>query len=113
MYIATRDLDERGSTPLHLDAMSAVNILVYSSAADSQIPGALWHIFRPEDADPIRGYLREKGLYSDDEDPIHARRTYLTLPMRLELAKRNVQAYEIRQRLGDAVFIPAGCAHQV
>ena len=113
MYIATRDLDERGSTPLHLDATSAVNLLVHSSAGDSQVPGALWHIFRPEDSDPIRQYLRERGLYAPDEDPIHARQTYLTLTMRHELAERKISGYEIRQRPGDAIFIPAGCAHQV
>lgn len=114
MYIATKDLDESGSTPLHLDATSAVNLLVYSSANDPQAAGAEWHIFRPEDSPAIRAYLRSKNLNNGgDEDPIHARKTYLTRAMRLELAARKVIPYEIHQKLGEAVFIPAGCAHQV
>ena len=113
MYVATRDLGEQGSTALHLDATSAVNVMVYSSSGDPQVPGALWHIFRPEDSDSIRTYLLHKGLYTQEEDPIHARKTYITRSMRLELAALNIRAFEIFQRPGDAVFIPAGCAHQV
>ncbi|KAI1783926.1 hypothetical protein LXA43DRAFT_902649, partial [Ganoderma leucocontextum] len=113
MYVATRDLNERGSTPLHLDVTGAVNILVHSSAKDRDVPGALWHIYRAEDSDAIRTYLRTKGLYTVREDPIHARQTYLTSSMRLELRKLDVVAFEVHQKVGDAVFIPAGCAHQV
>ncbi|KAI1785309.1 hypothetical protein LXA43DRAFT_976296 [Ganoderma leucocontextum] len=113
MYIATRYLEEWGSTALHLDATSAVNLMVYSSSGDPQVPGALWHIFRPEDSDSIRAYLRDKGLYGEEDDPIHARKTYITCSMRLELAPSNVHGFEILQRPGDVVFIPAGCAHQV
>lgn len=114
MYIATKDRGERGSTPLHLDATSAVNLLVYSSLDDPRASAAEWHIFRPEDSEAIRAYLRSKHCCNDvDEDPIHARKTYLTRAMRLELATKKIIPYEVHQKLGDAIFIPAGCAHQV
>ena len=31
MYVASSDRDESGSTPIHLDATGAVNILVYAA----------------------------------------------------------------------------------
>ena len=117
MYVATRDINENGSTPLHLDVTSAVNILVHSSAPDPQTPGALWHIYQPEDSLRIRTYLREyllrDGQPMDVEDPILARQTYLTRSMRSELEAMGIFAFEIYQKLGEAVFIPAGCSHQV
>ncbi|KAM5534237.1 hypothetical protein V8D89_012144 [Ganoderma adspersum] len=113
MYVATRDLNEQGSTPLHLDATAAVNILVYSASKGAGAAGALWHIFAADDSDKIRTYLREKGLYSADEDPIHECKTYVTAAMRTELQELGVCPYEIHQKVGDAVLIPAGCAHQV
>ena len=113
MYVASSDLDGTGSTPLHLDATGAINILVYSTTQDREDVGAMWHIFAPEDSDKIRAYLRQRGTFSEDEDPIHARNTYLDVSMRAELQAFGVIPYEIRQRLGDVVLIPAGCAHQV
>ena len=114
MYIATKDLSESSSTPLHLDVTSAVNLLVYCAPDDPRAPGAEWHIFRPKDLEAIRAYLRSKRRNDDHkEDPIHARKTYLTRAMRLELAAEKIIPYEIHQKLGDAIFIPAGCAHQV
>lgn len=113
MYVATHDDEERGSTPLHLDATAAVNILVYTGSEQPQRAGALWHIFAPEDCDKIRAYLHGRGLYPEDRDPIHARQTYVNAVMRADLQDLQVVPYEIYQKVGDAVMIPAGCAHQV
>ena len=90
MYIASSDLDESGSTPIHLDATGAVNILVYSTARGSAAVGALWHIFGPEDSEKIRSYLWSRGLYNKDEDPIHARSTYLNSTMLAQLRELGV-----------------------
>lgn len=48
-------------------------------------------------------------------DLIHTQQTYLTEPMLGELASPpyNVKPFRIIQEVGDAIFIPAGAAHQV
>ncbi|KAG8766760.1 hypothetical protein FRC16_007579, partial [Serendipita sp. 398] len=47
-------------------------------------------------------------------DPIHSQHFYLTPPLRKKLFdKYGVKSWRIYQKPGDAVFIPAGCAHQV
>jgi len=76
--------------------------------------GALWHIFLRRDADLLRQFLRDKyDTTLEGDDPIHAHRYYLTKPLLRELAERyKVVPFEIHQRVGDAVFIPAGCPHQ-
>ncbi|KAK9477221.1 hypothetical protein V1514DRAFT_283499, partial [Lipomyces japonicus] len=53
------------------------------------------------------------GKFSTD-DPIHRQIFYLTDPELILLRKRTgVMPFRIWQKPGDAVFIPAGCAHQV
>ncbi len=114
MYIATKDPNERGSTPLHLDATSAVNILVHEepASATSDNGGAYWEVYAREDTPKLRGYLRT-SCHTFSGDPIHSRSIYITKAMRDDLKKIGVVPYEVHQRYGQAVFIPAGCAHQV
>ncbi len=111
MYSSTGDVDGVGSTKLHLDVSSAVNILVHTSGEG--LPGARWHIFLAADTAKLRAYLRAKSVCSAEEDPIHAQGTYLTPSMLAELKQHGVRPFEVQQKLGDAIFIPAGCAHQV
>ncbi|RDX51828.1 hypothetical protein OH76DRAFT_1346367 [Lentinus brumalis] len=117
VYIATKDVLQEGSTRLHLDATCAVNLLSWTSSSDPDTTGAEWDIFAPEDLPALRGYLRAKCAKPDAQkgamDPVHAQQTYLTAEMLHELRAINVRPYKIKQRLGDAVFIPAGAAHQV
>ncbi|EIW59762.1 uncharacterized protein TRAVEDRAFT_122399 [Trametes versicolor FP-101664 SS1] len=112
-YLASPDHLESGSTPLHLDVTSAVNLLVYVHGSPPGVPGALWHIFPAHVTPKLRSYLREVTGDSSPRDPIHAQTTYLTRSMRDDLIARGIEFFEIFQKLGDAVFIPAGCAHQV
>ena len=111
------DEDHAGSTRLHLDLSDAVNILTYASKTPEGLPGyALWHIFAPEDSVRIRAYLRQHSQKCNNAvgDPIHNQQTYLTPRMLCDLKDHHsVRPYTIRQYVGDAVFIPAGCAHQV
>lgn len=84
-----------------------------------EMPGALWHIYAPEDADKIRRLLREVAIergekIEEDSDPIHDQNWYLDGPLRERLYKSyGVEGYPIAQCLGDAIFIPAGAPHQV
>lgn len=85
----------------------------------SERPGALWHIFDPQDADKIRDLLNKVGSERGDKvdlnhDPIHDQAWYLDSALRKRLLEDyDVQGYTIVQYLGDAIFIPAGAPHQV
>lgn len=84
-----------------------------------ELPGALWHIFAPCDADKIRDLLNKVAIERGERpksktDPIHDQTWYLDGPLRERLYKEYmVEGYAIAQCLGDAVFIPAGAPHQV
>lgn len=125
-----------GTTNLHLDVTDAINVMVYVSETrdmpyntemnavqraiidagcdihPGELPGALWHIFSPSDAEKIRKFLDKKGEQGDD--PIHDQSHYLDQESLDRLKKdHQVVAYSFVQYLGDAVFIPAGAPHQV
>ncbi|KAI1793587.1 hypothetical protein LXA43DRAFT_885626 [Ganoderma leucocontextum] len=77
---------------------------------------AVWQIFPPDDTDCIRQYLREHYLRINDVagDPIHNQAIYLTQEMLSELAAEyDTRPYGVYQRVGEAVFIPAGSPHQI
>ena len=114
--------DVRGTTNLHLDLTDAVNIMLFAaggnrapaeSTESKHIPlcGAVWDIFPPSAASAIRAYLREKDDRIDD--PIHRQLYYLAEHEIAMLKDVGVMSYRIYQEPGDAVFIPAGCPHQV
>ncbi|RDX40198.1 hypothetical protein OH76DRAFT_1366565 [Lentinus brumalis] len=114
VYIATPDTPREGSTRLHIDVTCAVNILAWCASEDPNLPAAEWLVFEPKDLEELRRYLRSKQ--NPDEpprDPIHSQQIYVTEAMAAELHTRGIRPYQITQRLGDAVFIPAGAAHQV
>ncbi|KAI0709160.1 hypothetical protein C8Q76DRAFT_626499 [Earliella scabrosa] len=113
LYLASRDVGERGTTLLHKDVCSAVNILTFSSNSDQGAPGARWLIFRPEDSASLSDYLRTKLQLPEDVHPIHSQQCFVTDAMLPDLDKRGVRPYVIEQHVGDAIFIPAGAAHQV
>ncbi|KAI5823553.1 hypothetical protein K523DRAFT_357552 [Schizophyllum commune Tattone D] len=105
----------KGSTRLHMDMADALNIMTYAApTADENIPaGAAWDIFRPEDSATIRDFMR-RALHRTNTDPIHSQHYYLDDKLRHELfAATGVRAFHFQQRPGEAVVIPAGCAHQV
>ncbi|ORY32100.1 hypothetical protein BCR39DRAFT_524154 [Naematelia encephala] len=105
-----------GSTRLHMDVADAVNIMVYASPRPDGQPGcAVWDLFRADDADKIRKYLVKKFQNTHKfYDPIHSQLFYLDSAMRKELLESyGVVSWRVYQYPGQAVFIPAGCAHQV
>lgn len=77
-----------------------------------ELPGALWHIFSPRDANKIRDLLNKVAIERGERlepshDAIHDQSWYLDSKLRERLYKEyGVEGYPIAQCLGDAVFIP-------
>ncbi|EGG04251.1 uncharacterized protein MELLADRAFT_108548 [Melampsora larici-populina 98AG31] len=128
MYIAMQTSDQSGSsgsTGLHMDMSDAVNIQTYARCNQEGIKGcSLWHLYHANDAEKVRKFLYEhhaqqlgisvEEVKSGYDDPIHVTRTYIDVEKREKLRKEyGVKGYEIRQKPGEAVFIPAYTAHQV
>ena len=111
------DDNSHGSTQLHLDVTSAVNIMLYAADfADGRSGGALWHIFPISTLPSLRDFLRNEPTigFREPGDPIHNQGIYLTPTLlRLLAEKHDIRPFIIHQKPGDAIFIPAGCAHQV
>lgn len=105
----------KGSTRLHMDMADALNIMTYAALTPDGRPGsAAWDLFRAEDSDKIRQFLRKRFKGSFQHDPIHSQQFYLDTALRKELwDEYGVKSYRVYQMPGEAVFIPAGCAHQV
>ncbi|KAJ7712636.1 Clavaminate synthase-like protein, partial [Mycena metata] len=117
MYNAHANLQEShclGSTRLHMDMADAVNLMAYAAPDPHGNPGcAAWDLFEADASESIRVFIREEfGIQS--EDPIHGQQVYLDDGARNRLYQRyGVKSYRVYQTAGQAVFIPAGCAHQV
>ncbi|CAH9111105.1 unnamed protein product [Cuscuta europaea] len=85
--------------------------------------GAVWDIFRREDVTKLTQYLQKhwKEFRHTKNDPvnsvthpIHDQTFYLNEKHKKQLKDEfNVEPWTFEQYLGEAVFIPAGCPHQV
>jgi lysine-specific demethylase 3 len=126
MYNAQQSNESAGSqgtTRLHMDMADAMNIMVHAEPTPDGKPGtAAWDLFRTEDSDKIRQFLQDKFMKKQNNggavlnwgDPIHSQRFYLDSVLRRELFEETgVKSHRVYQKPGEAVFIPAGCAHQV
>lgn len=105
----------KGSTRLHMDMADALNVMTYAAPTAGGAPGsAVWDLFRAEDSDKIREFLRQRFQGQFANDPIHGQTIYLDEELRHALwEEHGVKSWRFYQKPGDAVFIPAGCAHQV
>ncbi|KAF4574934.1 hypothetical protein EYR36_006286 [Pleurotus pulmonarius] len=114
-YTSTSNPGSKGTTRLHMDMSDAVNIMTYAAPTITGEPGyAAWDLFRSQDSDKLRQFLRKRFKGAFQNDPIHAQQFYLDEQLRRELwDTARVKSFRIYQRPGQAVFIPAGCAHQV
>jgi lysine-specific demethylase 3 len=122
--LATKDAPgTSGTTKLHMDMADAVNIMVHAERCGDAPGYAIWDIYRAEDSECIRNYLAKfpnpfvKALPDGTipkQDPIHLQAFFLDPTMRKELYEvHGVYSHRVYQYPGQAVFIPAGCAHQV
>lgn len=105
----------KGSTRIHMDMADAVNIMTYASPLPDGKPGcAVWDLFRAEDAKGLRNFLKKKFKGTFQHDPIHSQQFYLDSQLRKELYEtQGIKSHRVYQKPGQAIFIPAGCAHQV
>ncbi|CAA0839549.1 transcription factor jumonji (jmjC) domain-containing protein, partial [Striga hermonthica] len=111
---------EEGSKQEEINISAPENI---SESSGDPEGGALWDIFRRQDVPKLEEYVRKhfkefRHIHGNPlpqvVHPIHDQSVYLTMEHKRRLKEEyGIEPWTFVQKLGDAVFIPAGCPHQV
>ncbi|KAK8521114.1 hypothetical protein V6N12_005028 [Hibiscus sabdariffa] len=126
----THNTDEEGSLNRidDLESVSPDTNKTRESVTENQCSenahgGAVWDIFRREDVPMLIEYLwkHHKEFYHISNlpvksviHPIHDQTLYLSEKHKKQLKEEfDVEPWTFEQHVGEAVFIPAGCPHQV
>ncbi|OMO93641.1 hypothetical protein COLO4_16765 [Corchorus olitorius] len=115
----THKISEGGS----LNQSEDLGSVTENKSSESTYGGAVWDIFRREDVPKLIEFLSKhhKEFYHTSNlpvdsvvHPIHDQTLYLTERHKKQLKEEfNVEPWTFEQYVGEAVFIPAGCPHQV
>ncbi|KZV63943.1 hypothetical protein PENSPDRAFT_554904, partial [Peniophora sp. CONT] len=113
-YLAQGGTDG-ATTFFHCDVADAVNIMFNCDRqADDQEGGALWTMVAREHMGLAEKLLRERKKWDGTKGhPVHAQQLDITEADVVYLRERGVRVWTFVQRMGEAVFIPAGVGHQV
>ncbi|KAG0166518.1 hypothetical protein DFQ28_007192 [Apophysomyces sp. BC1034] len=114
-YGSGKNDNNHGTTKLHCDMADAVNVMCHAHVADNNA-AATWDIYPAESLPVLREFVakvaEKEGLKV--RDPIHSQWLYLDDKLQDQLWREHgVKSWRVYQNFGDAVYIPAGCAHQV
>jgi len=67
---SSQEAGSKGTTRLHMDMADALNVMMYSSACEDGSEGyAVWDLFRAEDSDKIRAFLKKRSGYDPPFPP--------------------------------------------
>ncbi|XP_074277254.1 lysine-specific demethylase JMJ26-like [Silene latifolia] len=115
--------EAEGDTDILTPRLSDGELVEGVEASETVEGGALWDIFRREDVPKLEEYLKSHFrefrhilgcLVPRVVHAIHDQYFYLTEEHKRKLKlEYGVEPWTFVQKLGEAVFIPAGCPHQV